>query len=182
MSNQSLSTLVRIYQRKDGPKTAAYLAYFQTLESLDEAVRFACHGKDGKIHDHQHLVGKSTLEEARKAIWKNAYKILACKSFEVLLKLVEDRTRTIDGFGVLAIYDTSLRLGAHRRIWPKVVYLHAGTKQGCKALGLTTSSGTVEMNNFPEPMRVLEPYQVEDFLCIFKDQITMPGRIAKATA
>lgn len=170
MSQKSLSYLVAIYRRKYGPNIAAYLNYFTELPSLDDAIRFACHGKDSKIHGHQHLVGKAKLEQARKVLQRHAGEITACKSFDELLMLVEERTRSIDRFGVLAIYDTSLRLGAHLGLWPEVVYLHAGTKNGCKALGVATKGGKVEMEKLPKPLRVLKPYQAEDFLCIFKDQ------------
>lgn len=175
MSQTSLSTLVAIYRRKHGPRIATYLGYFTKLQSLEEAIRFACHGKDGKIHGHQHLVGKEKLEQARKVLQRHADEITACKSFDDLLTLVEDRTSSIDRFGVLAVYDTSLRLGAHLDLWPEVVYLHAGTKKGCKALGVATKGGTVEIEKLPKPVRALEPYQAEDFLCIFKDAFDGAG-------
>ncbi|WP_013627482.1 hypothetical protein [Rubinisphaera brasiliensis] len=169
MTNKSLSQLVRIYKRKHGPRLAAYLGYFQTLDSIDDAIRFACHGKDGKIHGHQHLVGKAKLEQARKKLQKCSDEIARIKFFDDLLCLVKDRTGSIYGFGVLAVYDTTLRLGAYLDVWPKVVYLHAGTKKGWKALGVATKGGTVETEQLPKPIRSLEPYQAEDFLCIFKD-------------
>lgn len=170
MSQKSISTLVAIYRRKYGPIIAAYLNYFVKLSSLDDAIRFACHGKAGIIHGHQHLVGKVKLEQARKVLQRHADEITACKSFDELLILVEECTSGIDRLGVLAIYDTSLRLGAYLGLWPEVVYLHAGTKKGCKALGVATKGGKVEMEKLPKPLRVLEPYRAEDFLCIFKDQ------------
>lgn len=177
MSRQSLPTLVAIYQRRPdlGPKLDAYLDYFKALKSLDDAIRFACHGKEGKIHGHQHLVGKEKLEKARKVLQRHADEITASKSFDELLTLVEDRTSSIDRFGVLAVYDTSLRLGAYLNLWPEVVYLHAGAKKGCKALGVATKGGKVEMEKLPKPVRGLEPYQVEDFLCIFKDDFAGAG-------
>lgn len=172
MSRQSLPTLVAIYRRRPdlGPKLDAYLDYFKAMKSLDDAIRFACHGKEGKIHGHQHLVGKVKLEQARKVLQRQDDEITACKSFDELLTLIEDRTSSIDRFGVLAVYDTSLRLGAHLDLYPEVVYLHAGTKQGCKALGVATKGGTVEMDKLPKAVQALEPYHAENFLCIFKDE------------
>ena len=73
MSNHSLSTLVHIYQCQHGLRIADYLDYFQRLDSLPNAIRFACHGKDSKIHGHQHLVGKEKLELARKVLQMHAY-------------------------------------------------------------------------------------------------------------
>ena len=170
MAAQPLNQLVRIYKRKHGPRLAAYLDFFRELDLLDDAIRFACHGKEGKIHGHQHLVGKAKLEQARKKLQKCADEIAAVESFDDLLTLVEDRTSSIYRFGVLAVYDTSLRLGAYHDVWPEIVYLHAGTRKSCKALGVPTKGGTVELEQLPKPIRSLEPYQAEDFLCIFKDQ------------
>src|SRR5262245_52843945 len=121
MSRKSLATLVAIYRRRSdlGPKLDDYLNHFKALKSLDDAIAFACHGKDGKIHGHQHLVGKRKLEQARKVLQKHTDEIMTCKSFDELLTLVEDRTSRINRFGVLATYDTSLRLGAHLGLWPE---------------------------------------------------------------
>jgi hypothetical protein len=169
MSTKTLSALVRIYQHRDGPRLAEYLNYFRNLGSVDEAIHFACHGREGRIHGHQHRVGSTKLEQARRSLQRHAAVINASESFDELMRRVENYTRSIKRFGILAVYDTSLRLGAHLDLWPGVVYLHAGTKKGCKALGVATSGATVEMGTLPRAMRVLKPYQAEDFLCIFKD-------------
>lgn len=170
MIQRSLSSLVAIYSRKHGPRLAAYLDYFQALRSLNDAIRYACQGKEGKIHIHQHRVGKEKLGQAQKELQRHAGEIASCATFGELLALVEDRTSSIDRFGILAVYDTSLRLGAYRDLWPEIVYLHAGTKKGCKALGVATKCKAIEMARLPKPIRLLEPYQAEDFLCIFKNE------------
>ena len=167
-----LANSVRIYQRKHAPRLAAYLDYFASIKSLEDAIRYACHGKDGKMHRHQFRVGAATLEEARMVLQRHAAKIAACKVFDDLLGLVADRTRQIDRFGELAVYDTSLRLGAHLGLLPMVVYLHAGTWKVCKALGISTKCGTVDMAEFSSPVQVLTPYEAEDFLCIFKGRLS----------
>ena len=179
--NQSLSKLVAIYRRRVdlGPRLDDYLDYFKALRSLDDAIRFSCHGKDGRIHGHQHLVGKEKLEQARKVLQRHVDEIATCTSFDELLTLVEDRTSSIDRFGVLAVYDTSLRLGAHCGLWPEVVYLHAGTKEGCKTLGVATKGGAVEMEMLPKPVRALKPHHAENFLCIFKGAFAGASRKVK---
>ena len=152
------------------------LSYFENLDSLDDAIRFGCLGKDGKIHGHQRRVGRKILTKVSKKLLRHADELAACKTFDDLLNCVEEITQRIDRFGVLAVYDTSLRIGSHLGLWPKLVYLHAGTKKGCKALGVNTAEGIVEMDDLPKPIRPLEPYQAEDFLCIFKEQFTGDGK------
>ncbi|MEK7411500.1 MAG: hypothetical protein AAB327_09000, partial [Actinomycetota bacterium] len=39
-----------------------------------------------------------------------------------------------DDLGPLYVYDTALRIGAKKGQMPKVVYLHAGTREGAKKL------------------------------------------------
>jgi hypothetical protein len=101
----------------------------------------------------------------------------------------------IDKFGRVAIYDTALRIGFHlkrnprkpfgndnkNRVLPlKYVYLHAGAMQGARALaelgvlskdpngnGKITLGLIVETTRFPTYItQRLEPYQIEDFLCV----------------
>jgi len=172
MNGNVLHCFVSQYLREKAPTIAEYLRYFQELGNVNDAIRYSCHGKDGQIHGHQHLVGKKRLELARQLLQRNKQRIEACESFEDLIAIVTAVRANVPGFGVLAIYDTSLRLGAYLGKWPTVVYLHAGTKRGCKALGVATKGGTVEKDRLPDPIQVLEPYQAEDFLCIFKDRFS----------
>lgn len=172
MTDAALEKLVAQYCRENGPRIAEYLQYFQELGNLNDAIRYSCHGKEGQIHDHQYLVGKERLELARRLLQRSRRKIEISDSFEDVIETLERVRAQIPGFGVLAVYDTSLRLGAYLGKWPTVVYLHAGTKRGCKALGVATKEGTVEMDRLPYPIQALEPYQAEDFLCIFKDHFS----------
>jgi hypothetical protein len=50
---------------------------------------------------------------------------------------------------------------------------HAGTGVGAKALGLHIRRGCLDMAVLPVEMRVLKPWQVEDFLCTFKRERAM---------
>lgn len=178
-AKKSLSKLVSIYRKQFAPRIAEYLGYFEKLESLDDAIRFGCLGKGGKIHGHQRRVGRAILTKASKKLLRHADALEACESFDDLLNCVKAATKRIERFGVLAVYDTSLRIGAKLSRWPEVVYLHAGTKKGCKALGVKGINGIVEMADLPTPVRKLEPYQAEDFLCIFKDNIAEDSKLAE---
>lgn len=79
-------------------------------------------------------------------------------------------------FGELAVCDTAFRLGVWLKLWPKAVYLHAGARVGAKAQGLDVRRDCLDMAELPGEVRVLKPWQVEDFLCIFKRKLAMvPG-------
>jgi hypothetical protein len=47
----------------------------------------------------------------------------------------------IKGFGELAVYDCSLRVGSYLNLLPDKIYLHAGTRKGAEALKMNVSSG-----------------------------------------
>jgi hypothetical protein len=55
------------------------------------------------------------------------------------------------------------------------VYLHAGTRRGARALGLDHGSDSVSPNQLPPALRRLQPHEVEDVLCIYKDWLSSPN-------
>jgi hypothetical protein len=169
-SSGSLNDLVTQYLLDHGPKLDAYLKFFaKPTLLLSDAIERSGLTIDGKVHDHQRLVGRKKLEQVSKALLKNIDTLKACRSFEELHQLVSDCTRHIDRFGVLARYDISLRIGANLGLRPEIVHLHAGSKKGCKKLGVQIKGKTVEMSSLPKPIQRLKPHHAENFLCIYKD-------------
>jgi len=77
---------------------------------------------------------------------------------------------SLQGLGPLYVYDTALNIGARLGHMPKAVYLHAGTAEGAAALGLQGDK-TLLMSELPREFQTLEPYEVEDVLCIYKNQL-----------
>ena len=62
-----------------------------------------------------------------------------------------------------------MRIGSYLGVFPQQVYLHAGTAEGAKALGIETNIGYLEVEDLHSILEQLEPHEIEDFLCIFKD-------------
>jgi hypothetical protein len=156
------------------PNLDKMLDYYKSLEPLKKVTEKAtlAIGHDGKKYRHQWLIKKKILEKAAKRLLDGVNEINNCNSFEDLIKLVEEKTKDLKGFGELAIYDTSSRIGAKKNIYPCKVYIHAGTKEGCKALGLDDKLKTLKVQNLPEPIKDhLEPYEIEDFLCIYRNKV-----------
>lgn len=106
---------------------------------------------------------KRTIENMREKL--NNY-----TSFDKLYKAIKDITE--HGIGELSKYDTATCFGCERGIYPTVVYLHAGTADGAKALGINGATATKEQFvEVCDAFEKLEPIQIEDFLCIYKDQL-----------
>ncbi len=172
-----------------------YLSYYQESTDLSEVIDDACKAifevqKDGKVYKirHSHQVtyqdssGKDRgiivpkLNDKAKKVQARKQDILKAKHFDDLIKIInEDK---IIGFGELAIYDAAVRISAYLTIKPDKVYLHAGTRDGMKALEEhnlvpqgASSAPTVSVDDLPEPLKELHPSETENFLCIYKAKL-----------
>jgi hypothetical protein len=72
---------------------------------------------------------------------------------------------------VCCVRQLKFRIGVNLSLHPKKVYLHCGTRIGAKNLGLDYQKHALEMTDLPQELQKLKPYQVEDFLCIYKDAL-----------
>ncbi|MBI4443589.1 MAG: hypothetical protein HY649_09485 [Acidobacteria bacterium] len=97
--------------------------------------------------------------------------IAQVQTFEELFTLVERIIEPIPGVGELYVYDTSLRIGAKLNLFPEQVYLHAGTRVGARSLGFHGNLRVIDVTKLPAELQRLEPHEIEDVLCIFKDRL-----------
>lgn len=107
--------------------------------------------------------------------WLNTIEIAQSKLLnETSFKALYDAVKTLQlkGIGDLTIYDTATMLGCPNGIFPEAVYLHAGTAIGASVIGI--EGEIVEKSVFVKRFSafgLLEPIQIEDFLCIYKEQL-----------
>jgi len=97
----------------------------------------------GKRFDHQKIIPNHVLNLAKKRLLTNLKRIQSTKEFNDLYNLLKELLSNIKGVGELYIYDTALRIGAYLGHEPDKIYLHAGTLQGAKKLGLNTRLGYI---------------------------------------
>ena len=150
-----------------------YLSYY-IQHTLNDAIRIAalCVLPGGKRHGHQRRIIQPALNESARRLLGVQDKIKMCRDFEDLRGFVDSTIRDIWGIGTLTIYDISLRVGAKLGLYPQAVYLHRGVISGAKALGLNYRQKLVPIKDIPEPISSnLEPYEIEDFLCICKGEL-----------
>ena len=79
----------------------------------------------------------------------------------------------------LAAKKTSTKPRCINEPFSRQVYLHAGTRLGACALGLGASTA-LAVSESPRELRVLKPHEVEDVLCIFKDELKARATTAAA--
>ncbi|WP_405940711.1 hypothetical protein [Streptomyces sp. NBC_00207] len=139
--------------------------YFRSLPSFHDVVRIAGAGniREGVRHEHLENVDAGALIKYRDALLDELDALQRATVFEELYGLLWDAR--IRGIGPVTVYDTAVSAGAWLRLRPDVVYLHAGTLLGARALGVPKDAETVDVEELPETLHKFSAGQVEDILC-----------------
>lgn len=173
----NLEDLVNHYITHHRKRAQQELLFFQNQPCLAKTVELAARSTwpCGRKHPHQRRVPNEALKKAASSFSRSIADIENCRShsFKTLLDLVECKIKKIVGIGDLTVYDTALRIGAKLGVQPEAVYLHAGTREGAKALGFKVPASVkfISWECFPQPLQNLKPREIEDFLCIYKDAV-----------
>lgn len=92
--------------------------------------------------------------------------------FDKLYRAIKTEADKFYGIGKLTTYDTATCIGFEQGLFPTAVYLHAGAAEGAKALGIRgTKVSKEQFVAICKAFDMLEPAQIEDFLCIYKKQL-----------
>jgi len=167
----SCSQVVTWYIRDYRTCAREELAFYRGQPTLNSAIHVGALAirRDGTRHPHQWRRSLSTLEAAREQLLHAGLR--RCRTFEQLYSTVRDAIEGIPDIGALTVYDTAQRIGAFLGLEPDVVYLHCGTRDGARALGLAARGETLSPDVLPAAFRRLRPYEVEDCLCIYKREL-----------
>lgn len=147
------------------------MRFFEIQPSPSEAIRKAalCELPSGKRHPHQRRIPRALLEQAEARLQAIGRKLATAADFSALHRLIEEEIGAIRGIGALTVYDVAHRIGAHFRKSPERVYLHAGTRIGARVFGI--SGDSFDSKLLPKPFSCLVPSEIEDCLCIYKDEL-----------
>lgn len=144
-------------------------------KSFEECLYYAFYKKNGKKYSHQRRVPSIVLDTYKNELISLEKQIKTCKDFDSIYNLFKKHKTS--GIGNLTVYDVSLRVGQNYEIYPDKVYLHAGTKKGALNAGLISKYDRKDKLTIEEIsakynwLGNLPPYLIEDFLCIYKDDI-----------
>lgn len=171
-----LDSIARHYIGKHRDNAEKELAAFRNQPSFRDCIRQAglarrWDGNRWKRLDHQRRIPKAALATWMDALLRQANLMWSCQSFEALFHIVAKESRKLWGIGDLTVYDTALRIAAYRNLEPKDVFLHSGTREGAKALGFDGTRRSIRPGELPKGLRRLKPYEIEDFLCLYKDHL-----------
>jgi hypothetical protein len=136
--------------------------------SLADAVEAAALSElpDGKRHPHQRRIPGRVLRQAATALTNASF---AVATFDELHEVVRTTIGPLRGIGELAVYDVAYRIGAHLGLEPDKVYLHAGTREGARALDL--GGATLWKDELPKAFHRLSVGEIEDCLCSYKGDL-----------
>lgn len=171
IADGNLEEIVDRYEKCSRHYHAVDIADFSS-EDFSEVVERATLGKmsNDNTHPHQYRPGGKILKKGHSQLQHREDDLLAAESFEELFEIVNNTIGPIWGIGEMVVYDTTLRIGAHRGKYPEQVYLHRGARDGARKLGLAnTTTKFLPVSRFPKPLQRLEPHEIEDCLCIFKN-------------
>lgn len=168
----SLSDVIDDYISSHRVSAAAEMDFFRD-KSLPVAIEYAALYKlaDGHRHPHSYRRQLQALEEAHRRLRAIPEEMQKCSSFESLHTLIEQKIGGIPDIGPLTVYDVATRIGAHLHLEPEKVYLHSGTREGARALGLGMRRKTLEMSELPVEFGRLTASEIEDCLCLYKDYL-----------
>ena len=124
-----------------------------------------------KRHGHQRRIRRTAIHKALKMLKSKVGELKKCKSFAQIFDCVSGNCSDIEGLGPLYIYDTALRIGAFSNKLPERVHLQAGALVGARVLRLDVKNPPLPVGDFPKPMQRLAPHEIEDFLCIYKNEL-----------
>ena len=180
------------WRYKDRDKTDQVVRFCADAPDFATAVRRAVEARDavGKHHNHQSKVDitarrkfgakiiKRRKEIERLVQWSKANPVKSGLDGYSCFDAIHDLLDEIKprGIGPVTVYDVATRVGAYLGIEPESVYLHAGVKQGIKALeekGIMDSGTSrlprVPMYLFPPPWDEMKADDVEDMLCTYRE-------------
>ncbi len=179
----TLSDIIKLFKAEP---IDPWLLHFMSLGTLTKCIKDAATALKGPIntkhskHPHQHRLVGQTLEDFSNTLLTMEGKIQKCKEFDKLFEIV--KSCKISGIGELTIYDTALRIGSYLNVMPTRVYLFRGAREGAmilfkKGYLIDVKSKnlaiTLLVSNFPTEFNKLEPYQIEQLLCIYKKEFEL---------
>ncbi len=182
----SLDAIVRDFQWRyvETKKTDQVIAYCAAAEVFELAVQRAVESRDamGKHHNHQSKVDITARRLFGRRIIRKAHRgALPIDDFDDLHDCLDNLKPY--GIGPVTVYDVAVRIGAFLGIEPQSVYMHAGVRQGFKAMVMALDrrghpkvdwykrhlrDDRIKVNNFPKPLDSMRADDVEDILCTYR--------------
>lgn len=167
-----LSKIIKVYKKYKAENPDSWIEFAKKQKNLKAAIRVSSLSinHDNKRNPHQYRLEQKTLNATCDELLLLERKLKAARSFDELYQLI--MSIDVYGLGPLTRYDIATRIGAYLKLYPDRIYLHAGTRTGAKVLLGKVDGEYILKSDLPKPFRSrdLQCSEIEDILCIFKDQ------------
>jgi hypothetical protein len=161
----------KIYKEEVGEHLHNVKIAFEKLnltEAIEKAAKSIDPTKNNKLFSHQKRVGYKVANMGYEELKLKEKEINHCQSFEEILAITDKVSQQVYRLGPLWSYDTALRIGFQKTVYPKYVYIQAGVRKGYKKIfNHSAKARFVEKIVFPKELQALKPYEIENFLCIW---------------
>lgn len=171
-AEKRLYNIIKIYKKHKADNPDSWIEFAKSQVNLKEAIRVSSLSinQSNKRHPHQYRLEQKTLNATCDELLLIERKLKAARTFDDLYQLI--MSIDVYGLGPLTRYDIATRIGAYLKLYPDRIYLHAGTRTGAKRLLGKVDGEYILKSDLPKPFRSrdITCSEIEDILCIFKDQ------------
>jgi hypothetical protein len=181
-----LKDLVDDYYRNGFSYEENIINSYKNFVSVEGLIAKACYGQLGEYRKdpHKNRIYKEAMEDVAKKMILSRKRLDRVRNFKDCLKWVYECK--VSGFNSLSVYDTACAIALHKDIYPEEIYLHTGALEGAINLfGKSNLNKLVKYYNndvdypyfelefFPEILRDLGPFHIENFLCHYKNELAL---------
>ncbi|MEU9117515.1 hypothetical protein AB0D04_38740 [Streptomyces sp. NPDC048483] len=175
-TRKSFGRIIVDFERWWPEAGGAELDAFRRLETLREVVEYAGFGRIPPGSKHSHMRRRNderTLRPCQETLLAHLDDLQEAATFKDLHNTVARLIGYIWDAGSLTIYDMARWIGAWLGLEPKEIYLHQGTEEGAKAMGiqLGPKQSALHRTELPSEFWGLSCGQLEDLLCHYKDAL-----------
>lgn len=171
--DDKLREIIAHYKSEKSCTQELWIQHTLNQPNLRKAIEVAaqCIDEDNKRHPHQYRIPLKVLQATQEELLLLSGKIKKVQSFDELYNLIN--ALDVYGLGELTRYDIATRIGAFLNLYPDRIYLHAGTRVGAKRLLGKIQKPYLIKTDLPTPFQAksLSCAEIEDILCIYKDQL-----------
>ncbi|WP_332640579.1 hypothetical protein [Brevundimonas sp.] len=176
---ETIELIVEEYELGNAGRASEVIWWRADGKNFDAVIDRAARAEiSGKRHPHQRRLKAQAIKDGVAALLAIKDRLQAAPDFLELWFLVQAAFKPIAGLGELAIYDTADRL-RHRLnlVSEHVIFLHAGARVGARRLAggrlAKESAWGILRLEVPMGLRHLSTHEIEDILCIYKDELLL---------
>lgn len=129
-----MERIIDNYKKQARKPVDYHIEFCLQQENLKDAIEVAAKAIDeyGKIHYHQRRIGKAELLSFAEQLITHETALANAVNFDEIFNIVRNINQA--GINEVTCFDTALRIGSYRNIFPDKIYLTSGIRIGAEHL------------------------------------------------